>query len=203
MANVRERLGHRERQAQATREAVATAARHLFGRHGYVATTIEAIAAEADIPVPTIYSAFGSKAAILEEVRRLWIRDSGVAELHAEAMKVGDERERLARAAHWTCRQLELGYDVIVMHQDAARVDARVGQAWRSALAGRQVAIEVLLRSMSAKLRPGLALRRAVDLYVALTLPDIYGTLVRERRWSLRDYEAWLAQALAYQLLGR
>lgn len=41
----------------------AAAARGQFARHGYVATTIAAIA-DADIPAPTIYSAFGSKAKI-------------------------------------------------------------------------------------------------------------------------------------------
>jgi hypothetical protein len=41
-----------------------------------------------------------------------------------------------------------------------------------------------------------------LDLFVALTLPEIYGTLVAERRWTLRRYEAWLAAALARELLG-
>ena len=194
--------GHRQRQSQTTRAAVAAAARRVFSLRGYVATTIEAISEEADIPVPTIYSAFGAKPAILEEVRRQWVLDSDVAELHAQAMASSEAGLRLARAAHWTRRQFELGHDVISIYQEAARADKRVAQTWRSALAGREAAIEALLRPLAADLRQGLSVQRAVDLYVALTLPEIYGTLVAKRRWTPRRYEDWLAAALSRELLG-
>lgn len=181
---------------------VAAAARRLFARRGYTATTIEAIAAESKVPVQTIYSAFGAKPAILEEIRRLWILDTEVAELHAAAMRLRDPRARLARAAHWSRRQFELGHDVITVHQEAARFDHRVAQGWHAALAGRDAAIVALIRPLSAALRPGLSVRGAADLYVALTLPEIYRTLVLERQWSLRRYEVWLAGALTGELLA-
>ena len=202
MATVKGRPSHRQRQAQATREAVAAAARRLFANRGYVATTVEAIAQEADIPVPTIYSAFGAKPAILEEVRRLWVLDSEVAELHAEAMRLSDARARLSLAAHWTRRQFELGYDVIAMHQDAARADPRVAETWRMALAGRETAVGELLRPLSREFKPGLSRTGALDLYVTLTVPEIYRTLVVERGWTVERYENWLAAALLRELLG-
>jgi AcrR family transcriptional regulator len=202
MAALKGRPGHRQRQALATREAVAAAARRLFAERGYVATTVEAIAEEADIPVPTIYSAFGAKPAILEEVRRLWVLDSEVAELHAEAMKVSDARARLSLAAHWTRQQFELGYDVIAMHQDAARGDPRVAETWRMALAGRETAVGELLRPLSEEFKPGLSRTGALDLYVTLTVPEIYRTLVVERGWPVERYENWLAAALIRELLG-
>ena len=52
----------------ATKQQVASAARGLFAAHGYVGTTIAAIADAADIPEPTIYSAFGTKAKILQAI---------------------------------------------------------------------------------------------------------------------------------------
>jgi AcrR family transcriptional regulator len=202
MATLRGRPSHRQRQAQATREAVAAAARRLFANRGYVATTVEAIAEEADIPVPTIYSAFGAKPAILEEVRRLWVMDSEVADLHAEAMKLSDARARLSVAAHWTRRQFELGYDVIAMHHDAARADPRVAETWRLALAGRETAVGDLLRPLSQEFKPGLSRTGALDLYVTLTVPEIYRSLVVERGWTVERYENWLAAALIRELLG-
>jgi AcrR family transcriptional regulator len=165
-------------------------------------TTIEAIATRSQVPVQTIYSAFGAKPAILEEVRRVWILDTEVAELYAAAMRLRDPRARLARAAHWTRRQFELGHDVIAVHEEAARLDPRVARSWRAALTGRETAIVALIRPLSADLRPGLSVRGAVDVYVALTLPEIYRTLVVERSWSLQRYEAWLARALALELLA-
>src|SRR6266545_3185947 len=58
----------RRPKAQATRRRILDAARGLFVERGYVATTIEAIAAEAGVAVPTVYLAFGTKRALLVEL---------------------------------------------------------------------------------------------------------------------------------------
>ena len=90
---------YRQRQAQLTREIIAASARRLFAERGYVATTIQAISDAAEIPVPTIYSALGNKPAILEEIRRAWIAESGVEDLHHEALSTSEPRARLRLAA--------------------------------------------------------------------------------------------------------
>src|SRR3979411_1412784 len=104
---------HRQRQAQATRAAVARAARRLFADHGYIATTVEAISDAAEIPVPTIYSAFGNKPAILEEVRLRWIVETDVEGLHRQALAAPDGRRVLQFTKHWTLLQFQVGYNVI------------------------------------------------------------------------------------------
>lgn len=195
--------GHRQRLASATRAIVAAAARKLFAERGYVGTTIEAISAASQVPIQTIYSAFGGKAAILEEVRQEWIAASQVANLHAEAMALPDPVERLRRAAHWTRRQFELGSDVILVHQEAARTDARAEAAWIAALAVREAALRQLIQSIKPHLRRGLSARNALDVYVALTLPEIYRSLVAERGWSADRYERWLGGALIRELLAQ
>jgi AcrR family transcriptional regulator len=193
---------HRQRQAQATREAVALAARRLFAEQGYVATTIEAISEAAEIPVPTIYSAFGNKPAILEEARRLWINETDVENLHRRALTTPDVEKRLHLAAQWTRRQFELGYDVISIYQEAARADPRVAGVWRQVMLRREAAVSELLESLRGRLRPGLTLRRALELYVTWTLPEVYRTLVLERAWSPNKYEHWLADLLIREFLG-
>lgn len=195
-------MKHRERLAQETRHRVAAAARRLFAEHGYVQTSVGAIATAAGVPEQTIYSSFGTKPAILEEVRVRWIEESQVAALHAAAMELPSPGERLASAAHWTRRQFELGYDVIAVYEEAARTDPRAAQAWRQALTFREAAVRVLLDSVAASLRPGLSRRRALDLYVALTVPDVYRELVVSRGWSPAAYEEWLAGALTSSLLA-
>jgi AcrR family transcriptional regulator len=193
---------HRQRQAQATRSEIARSARRLFAADGYVATTIEAISDAARIPVPTIYSAFGNKPSILEEIRTLWIAESDVEDLHRRAMLVPDPVQRLRRAAHWTRRQMELGYDVIAVYTEAARADARVEKVWRKALYRREVAVRQILDSIGRNLRPGLSLAQALDIYVTCTLPEAYRTLVIERGWSLDRYEAWLGDLLTSQIIS-
>lgn len=203
MAVNQQALSHRQRQAKATRSAVAGAARQLFADHGYIATTIEAISDAAHIPVPTIYSAFGNKPAILEEVRQDWIAEAGVASLHRQALAAPDVRKRLQLAAHWTRRQFEQGYDVIAVYQEAARADPRVAALWWQVMSSREAAVTELLESLSGHLAPPLQVTEALDLYVAWTLPEVYRTLVMDRNWSPIRYERWLGQLLVREFLGR
>lgn len=191
--------GHRRRQAQATRTQVAAAARRLFAERGYVTTTIAAIAVEADIPAPTIYSAFGTKKKILDDVLERWIAGSGVREEHAEAVRHPDPEHRLRALASWNTRQLAQGLDVIETYEDAARADPEMMQAWRRVLAGR----EGVSREFLATLEPHLTvpLDDAVDLFVALTQPGVYRTLVVERGWSTDRFAAWLGDLFVAQLL--
>ena len=58
----------RQARAQETRQRVIDVAHDLFISHGYGRTTIADIARGADVSVETIYSAFGSKAALLRKV---------------------------------------------------------------------------------------------------------------------------------------
>ena len=58
----------RQAQARATRQTVIEAATRLFTEYGYPATTIEAVADAADVPLPTVYRLFGSKRALLAAV---------------------------------------------------------------------------------------------------------------------------------------
>ena len=58
----------RQAQARATRLRVIEAAQRMFTEYGYPATTIEAIAEAADVPLPTVYRLFGAKRALLTAV---------------------------------------------------------------------------------------------------------------------------------------
>src|SRR6266545_7667976 len=59
----------RREQAAATRREILEAAQRLFEREGYAATTMAAIAAEANVALKTVYVAFESKSGVL---RALW-----------------------------------------------------------------------------------------------------------------------------------
>ncbi len=194
--------GHRARQAQATREQVARAARALFRQQGYVATTIAEIALAADIPAQTIYSSLRNKPGILAEILRLWIAESEVQRQHEQALAQPDPVRRLRMAAHWHRRQMELGYDVIAIYTEAARVDEVIAQAWRQIEAGRERAVTSLVTSLDGQLAAGLTAKTAVDLYLAATLAEAYSLLVLQRGWSLEQYESWLGDQLLRQLLG-
>ena len=194
-------IGHRERQALATKEQVARAARRLFAEQGYVATTIAAISDAAQIPAQTIYSAFGNKAAILREVARLWIVEAHTRRLSDEALAVDDPAERLRLAAAWQLRQFETGYDVITIYQQAAHADPRMAEEMRTVWGFRERELEIFLGSFAGQLAAGLTPSLALDIFLTCTMAEVYRTLVLERGWSGEDYELWLANTLITQLL--
>jgi len=45
-------------------------------------------------------------------------------------------------------------------------------------------------------LRRGLTRARATDIVWTLTAPELFDRLVRQRGWSLDEYERWLGDAL-------
>ncbi len=193
--------GHRQRQAEATKQEVARVARALFAEHGYVATTIATISAEADIPVQTIYSAFGSKAKILEKITELWMRETSTAARAAAYLDEPDPVEQLRMLAELNRHQMQLGFDVVAIYQEAAASDPQMAETLRNVLAAREREIRRLIDVLTPRLRPDLEVDSALDLTLALTLPELFQLLVVERGWSHARYETWLASALASQLL--
>jgi len=199
----RDTLSHRQRQALATREQIATAARTLFAANGYVSTTISAISEAADIPVPTIYSAMTSKPKILEDIAWRLTGTMDVDRHHEEALRHPDPTEGLRLAIAIQRRQYEQMYDVIDVFQEAARTDPDIARSAKTILSNRERAFRRHLEAIRSHLVPGMTVQRGLDIYLAMVLPEIWRTLVIERGWSPLQYQEWVTGRLADDLLGR
>ena len=193
--------GHRQRQAEATRQQIAHAARGLFAERGYLATTITAIADAADIPAPTIYSAFGSKGRILEKITHDWMDEARTVSIARASLAEPDPAQQLRMFAELNRRQLEVGSDVIAIYQEAARSDPQMAETLRKILASREAEINRLVDVLRPCLKPAVTVTSALDVCLACTVPEIYRTLVVERRWTPEQYETWLGNLLVDQLL--
>jgi AcrR family transcriptional regulator len=193
--------GHRQRQAEATKREVARVARALFAEHGYVATTISAISAEADIPVQTIYSAFGSKAKILDKITELWMSETQTTARADAYLQEPDPAQQLRMLAELNRRQMHIGSDVVAIYQEAAASDPQMAETLRNVLASREREIRKLIDALALRLRSDLTVESALDLTLALTLPELFHFLVVERGWSPVRYETWLGNTLVAQLL--
>jgi AcrR family transcriptional regulator len=185
----------------ATKTQIASAARALFAGQGYVGTTIAAIAESADIPAPTIYSAFGGKAAILRAIAWGVAGTLDIDRAHEEALAQPNPRDGLRKAANIQRRQFEQMYDVIDIYQEAARTDPEIAQDMRTIAANRERAFRRHVEAIASHLAPGVSIDDGVAIYLALVLPEVYRTLVIERGWTTDGYENWLANALITQLL--
>ncbi|WP_194909294.1 TetR/AcrR family transcriptional regulator [Catenulispora rubra] len=198
----REGPTHRQRQALATKQQIAEAARALFAERGYVATTITAIAETADIPVPTIYSAFGNKAAILKDILKRVVATLNVSRQHEQARDDPDPARGLRRLAGLQREQFEAMYDVMTVTTEAVRVDPEIAEELRRIMASRERGFRRHIEAIAPHLAPGTTVDDALDVYITLVLPEIYHSLVLERGWSPDRYEAWLADNFVHQLLG-
>ncbi len=194
--------GHRQRQAEATKREVARVARALFAERGYVSTTISAISAEAEIPVQTIYSAFGTKSKILTKISELWMSETQTASRADAYLHEPDPARQLTMLAELNRHQMQVGSDIVAIYQQAAATDPQMAEQMRNALAAREREIRKLMEALAPRLRPDLTVDSALDVTLALTLSELFDLLVVERGWSHDRYESWLATSLISQLLG-
>jgi AcrR family transcriptional regulator len=196
-----ERVSHRQRQALETRRLIAQAARALFAEHGYVATSIEAVAAEAGVAPRTVYASFGTKKAILGAICEEWLTEAGVMEAIATGMAEPDLGRRLTLLAHASRRQWEVDRGVRSLLGSAAASDADVARMIASWTDDRARSFHRLIEGLEGQLREGMDGKRAGALIRALSAGEVYSELVRGEGWTPAAYEDWLAGLLKDLLL--
>jgi AcrR family transcriptional regulator len=200
----------RARKAQATRERILDTAEALFVRDGYAATTIAAIADQADVAVQTVYAVFGTKRAILSELLAVRVTgDDGGSGLtdrdEWRAMEAetdpGRQLKLLAAIASRIGERMGALYSVLA---GASGSDPEVAEMHRRQQQRRHDDQRRVARSLARKdaLRTGLSEARATDIMWAVANPATHHSLVAERRWSPSEYERWLADVLTCSLLG-
>lgn len=194
----------RAERAAVTRRRIASAARDLFTRGGYGATTLQAIADEAGVAVQTVYAVYGSKAGILRE-----LRDSIVFQPEAEsryraaieAAGAGDPRAALDGFARSIRIRWEAGADMVLVDREAGSTDRSLHALGLGAYERRRDGLRALADALAPALRTRTGPDEALATLDALTLPDVYVELVRGLGWTPDAYEAWLGAALRRQLL--
>jgi AcrR family transcriptional regulator len=190
------------------RRAVVDAARTLFLERGYAATTIEAISERAEVPSPTVYRLFSSKAGILKALADTSIAgdDQAVAVHEREAVASlfteRDPRKLLAGFAGVTTAINQRTHDVYRVLASAADSDPAAAELLAEIRQQRDQGQGRIARALArAKaLKRGTRERDAADVIHALMSPEVYGLLVADRRWTPERYQQWLAAALAQQL---
>ena len=195
----------RDQAAAATRRAVLEAAHRLFVEDGYAATTIDRIAAAAQVSRPTVFSV-GTKAQILELVRDVVI--AGDDEPVAVADRAAHAEIRAAPDAPTTLRLH--ARNVAAINRRYAEVDEVVRQAadsepalralWETSEHQRLHGAALVVDDLMHKGTLAVDRATAIDLLWLYMAPDLPLRL-RQRGWSDDDYGRWLADTLVAQLL--
>ena len=192
--------GPRRRDRADTHARMLDAARRLFLERGYAATTVPAIAEAAGVAVPTIYWAFGSKRAIVTEIREAWLASAQTGERLRKVLASEEPRARLDAFAAFMGDQWATGADALTIQQDAMRTDPEVGVEIAAVLANRAQRLKAVVEPLGPQLREGLTIETAHDILLAVSMLEVYREL-RSRGWTDARYQAWLGRALREQLL--
>ncbi|MFF4364498.1 TetR/AcrR family transcriptional regulator [Streptomyces sp. NPDC001594] len=198
----------RDQRARQTRQAIVAAATRLFVLHGYAATSHADIAAEAGVARPTVFAAFGSKAALLREVvdqalagdddpvpvaDRPWFRP----------VREGRTPRAVLNAYAEVCRLIGgRAAEVFEVARRAADEGAEMAELWETMQRNRRTGATMVIDLISA-LGAGphdLDRRRAVDLVWVYNDPSHYRSLVGACGWSEQEYTLWIADQMAHGL---
>ena len=198
----------RRADAEARRRRIVDAATVLFIEQGFGATSIDQIAAAADVSTQTIYATYGSKASVLaaaidialvgdyDEIAVLdrapgfgdMSRGRSAARFGAYAEFIRTLNERVAPLAR-------------VMEQAASSDPAIMEMRSRLSIAFRADCSDWIKQLGPKTLRPGLSATHAVDVLGTLISPYVYSLLTVDGALTPDDYEQWLAHALPHLLL--
>jgi AcrR family transcriptional regulator len=196
----------RQRQAAQTRADILQAARRLFSARGYAATTIEAIAAEAEVSEATVYAGFGSKRGILLAFQQLMEESADLGErVRAFHAATGNPAEQIAVAVSISLSFPARNADTIAVLLSARGMDPDVDEFLHRGLGQEHRGAWSMVASVLASqgvLRPGLTEQEAGDLAAALTRPEIYLILSGEHGWSPDRITEILTTVVRSALLG-
>jgi AcrR family transcriptional regulator len=210
MSEVKPARTRRAEHAEATRRRVLDAAVRLFVERGFHSTTIEAIAAAADVSVETIYKRFGSKAGMLKAARDAAVADApepdAFFEFPAAAIEEAlgastDPEEQLRALAEFSARRLERLAPFHRMLRSAGTGDPELAGYIAADHAARRERQRDNIRTIAASARLRLEADEAADAYSALANPDVYLLLIDHFAWTAERYRTWLVAMTARLLL--
>lgn len=197
----------RREAAAATRNAVIAAAERRFLADGYAATTIGAVAADADTSVHTIYKSFGGKPGL---VRAIWDRAlEGVGPIPAERRSdqlQREERDPRRIIEGWGAFTAEIAPRVtplLLLISAAAATDPEIRSLQEQLDASRLRRMTTNARRLRehGHLRDGVTLARAADVLWTYSSAELCELLVFRRGWSPRRYGRFVADAMIAALL--
>ncbi len=200
-----------ERMRRETQGIVLRAASDEFAEQGYAGATIRKIADRAEVSVQSVYSAWGSKRALLRGVLESALTGNPEAELDERAvdrvwgagLAVGADPEVVLRfIARQFCqiaRQAATGW---LTYLDAIGTDPMIAADWQQLMSVRRDSFSIHIgRIADVDFRPGLNRQSAIDTAWVIVSPQSYDLLVRRAGYDEGRFEQWIGDTLCAALL--
>jgi AcrR family transcriptional regulator len=202
----------RSEQSALARSRILTAAGKLFLDHGYLGTTLAAIAAEAGVSVQTVYNVIGGKPAVLKAVYDVALAgdDEPVPMVDRpiyQAISTAPDAERCLVLYASLVRQIAERTTALIRmaRAQAATGDKDLTEYLKTLDSELEFGARYMAGHLDEKfgLRPGLGTEAATDILWSLNGSDLSHRLVNERGWGWDRYQTWLASSLLSLLFDR
>jgi AcrR family transcriptional regulator len=199
-----QKLTRREQYALTTKRAIVDAARSLFAERGYFATTVDDIAAEAEVAPATVYSSTGGKQGLLSEMIRLWQSDPLIKSTMDELQASSDPNVIIDQLSSATRQIREAWADVIAILLTTAPHDAGVATQLNIPTENYRAAIGEIAQRLAklGALRDGVDVTQASDILWFYFGYSALSTLRDEIGWTYERAELWLANQAKRDLLA-
>ena len=191
----------RQNQARETRDRVLAVARRLFAEHGYAATSVARVAAEAGVSTPTVFAGFRSKVNLLKEAVDTAIagdtedrplRDRPVLRHVHEGRTFDEVVERMADAFAEVAQR---AYPIYAVVHGAADADPQIAALLRELDRQRLAGAELLAATIADRLGRGDVTEIRDRLWVLMSRLQ-YGMIVRDLGRPVAWYRDWVARTL-------
>lgn len=193
----------RNTQAAQTKVRILASAKDLFESEGFEYVTIEKIAQEAGVSVPTIYSLYQSKRGVLRALMDEALPTDQFHTLVKKSIKEKSPTKRLGFSAKIARQMYDAERAQMSILQGAAVLAPEFKELEKEKEMRRYSRQEVTIKAMveEKSLKKGLSAAKARDILWAFTGRDMYRMFVVEQGWTSDEYEKWLTRLLIRSLI--
>lgn len=197
----------RRADAEMRQRRIVEAAAALFVEQGFAGTSIDQIAAAADVSPQTVYATYGSKAAVLSRAIDVAVVGDYEAERLADRLPAladsTSEQQYMyfAAAAHFVRSMHERVASLMRVLEQSAGTDPALEELRQKIVRDVRAAGPIWITQLGSALSPSLSVAEAADVLLTIQSPYVYSALTVDLGWSPDRYEQWLAEAIPKLLL--
>ena len=200
----------RKEAARLTQRSILEAARSVFLDKGYAAATMPAIAQAAGVALDTVYATVGKKPALFRLLIEAAISGKdGVAAPpeerdYVQAIRAETDAAGKLRIYAAALRSIQQRLSpLFCVLQGAGSLDRELAALWKGIAERRAKNMRLFAADLTAtgRVRPHLSAAKVADIIWTMNSPEFYRLMVKERGWSPKKFEEWLADAWIRLLL--
>ncbi len=196
----------RRADAEARQRSIIEAATRLFVEQGFGATTIDQIAAAANVSPQTIYATYNSKGGVLFRAIEVAVAgdfdETPLLQRAPILAEISEHRTQFAYSARYVREMHDRVAALMRVMEAAAAIDPSLEEARSGLLRQIRAGCAFWIEQIGADaLRPGLSKEQATDVMFTVQAPHLYSLYTADLGWTADEYETWLADALPHLLL--